>query len=397
VLTRIGDLIHDTLPPSRPVDANLIGSALNITARNIGSAFNGRVFSLKYSSDRYQTSGLFAITEFSGGTGYPTDLTNIFNVVGDRRYNGVGWPEGWAADLDILERFLEDRFNTPDDILRGVGFIGRTDTYAQNLAYVTASNSRVIYYVGNNWVLDSNGGGYRQTIISPADYIASYFMGVRSRRLTPGAQIADNIISTVGRDDSRGGPHMASLPYFNTPIRGAVPGDASEQYSASDQDGLATAGFTVFGNNPAGTGVIMGRVVCPYKTDSSGNSNISFHKLNYFDIGDVCSEILQKASKARFSQSRLTSGDTIPGYSMENAATIKAHYMSIYRILADNVLVVKGPDAEKYVSDNLDINIDIPSGKVTVYSVLPIVVGLEEVDYTLQYSFGIGEGQQITF
>jgi hypothetical protein len=390
-----------------PVTATATGppEVVTVTVEGYGASFNNPVYAIKITcivNGAVSTTipGFVAINApvFSGGTGQPTNISTIFNGVESIRYNGIGWPEGWTADVSYVQDFLEGRFNTSGDILRGVAFLGSSRTYAMNKAYTLASNSRVVYPLGNNWLVDSAPGAYAYyAIMSPADYVAAYFMGVRSRRLTPGAQIADNIATTSGRNDSRGGPHMASLPYFNTPLPQVVPGDPSEQYTTSDQDELAASGLTVFGNNPTGTGVIMGRVVCPYKTDSGGNSNISFHKLNYFDTGDVCSEILQKSSKARFSQSRLTSGDAVPGYSMENAATIKAHFMSIYRILADNVLVAKGSDAEKYVSDNLDITIDIPNGKVTVYSVLPIIVGLEEIDYTLQYSFGIGEGPQITF
>lgn len=367
------------------------GSAtVGLASRNIGPI--GGKYGVKLTST---ISGLtINLTAFSAGSGIPT-LTGIFDVIGDNdRYTGIGWPEGWSGSTEIAEliNFLEPRFNADNAIIDGVGFVGYTDTYANSKAYVEALNSKVLVVGGNNYV---NKPLYKgPAILKPADYTMSYFMGIRAKRLTTGASIANDIVATSGRLDNIGGPALASLPYFNTQDKLAIAGDPADLFKREDQIELAEAGFTVVTSNK---GLVnMGEVVTTYKTDTAGNANISFHYLNYVDTGSVCREILFNAAKARFSQTRLTTGTVEPGRNIADAGTIKAHYLAIYDLLAGLTLVQKGTQAVSFVSQNTTVTIDLSNRTATLDGPLPIVTQLGVINYLLQFNFSLETGQQVT-
>lgn len=372
-----------------PVTAVNAAGAVTITATNGGTVGNFYFTQVEGSISGLTTT----LAGFSGGATEPT-LTGIFDVVGDQRYSGIGWPEHWADEINIVTAFLENRFNVSNAILDGVAFMGKSDTYANVNTYVDGRNDRVLVVGGNNVVAESLRDG--TALEKQADYTLSYFMGVRSKRLTTGAPISDEIVATSGRLDNIGGPSLASLPYFNTEDKLASPAPASTLYTEIEQQELESSGYTVIGTNRANNSVIMGSVVTPYTTDSAGNSNVSFHYLNYIDTGSVCREIFFNSMKARFVQSRLTEGDVVSGRNIENAETIKAHILGVYRFLANLALVQAGTDAESYFSENTTVTINLAQRSATIDGVLPIVTQLGTINYVLQFSFTLESGQQIT-
>lgn len=335
------------------------------------------------------------LTGWASGATDPV-LTTLFDVITSIRYTGIGFPEYWQSSLSLVKNLLEGRFNAANDIIDGVAFHGRSLTYANALSAVVSENSQCIVMAGNNKIVTTTQTG--PAILQPADWTLAYFMGVRARRLTPSAPIADFIVTTSGLLDAFGGPALASLPYFNTPLARTALASPAILYATPEQRDLETQGFSTFGVNISNNVMIMGPVTTNWKTDASGNSNISFHYLEYIDTGSACREVFWRTLRSTFAQSRLTEGDLIPGRSMANAQSIKAELLRIYRILSGQALTQAGDTAEKYFSDNTTVTISLATGTATIAGPLPIVTQLRQIDYSLQFSFSVGStGTQVTF
>ena len=336
-----------------------------------------------------------AVTGFTGGGAAPT-LTNILDPIAGLRYTALHWPEAWAANLSIPTDEMDDRFNASNAIMDGVVFHGKTDTFANNRTFVSTLNSQSLVVGGNNILNETLDKG--PAILQPADWTLCYFMGVRARRLTPNAPVADFIVATNGPLDATGGPHSASLPYFNTPLARTPVTLPANLFSPTEQGTLETDGFTTYGVNPAGNAMVMAPVVTTWTTDAAGNDNISFHFLNYVDTGSVCREIFFSTLRATYAQSRLTQGDLVPGYAMANAESIKTELLRIYRVLSNQSLTQAGREAEGFFTTNTSVLITLATRTVTITGPLPIVTQLGVINYNLQFSFTVGQtGTQITF
>lgn len=335
-----------------------------------------------------------AITAWAGGLNDPV-LTGILDPIAGIRYTGALWPEAWSGGLATIKAEFEARFNASNAILDGTIFTGLTDTYANILSAISTENSQCVVMMGSPLLnLTAHKG---PAILRPADWVAAEFAGIRARRLTTDAPIADKIITTSGGLDAFGGPALASLPYFNTPLADTPVTGATYLFSATEQSALEDAGFTVYGVNSAQNYMIMGPVVTNWTTDQGGNPNVSFHYLNYVDTGSVCREIFFRVLKSTFAQSRLTTGDLIPGRSMANAESIKAELLRIYRVLSNLALTQAGREAESYFAQNTIVTISLADRKATIAGPLPIVTQLGTINYALQLSFTItGSGTEIT-
>jgi phage tail sheath gpL-like len=389
--TDIGDAVVAKLAdyPNIPVTALNSSGTVTFTATNKGK--EGNNYGIEYEGS---VAGITVTTNpFSGGATNPT-LTTIFDVIGDQeRYFGIGWPQGWLTEKNILDTFLDGRFNSFNTILDGTGFIGSHDTFANNLALVDLPyNSKEIVFMGNNVVSKATKKG--PAVLQPASWTASYFMGVRSKRLTTEAPLSENVVATTQPLDRAGGSALASLPYANTPLSKTPIAPVDEVYSLQEQAELEEKGFSYLITTD--TSVLMGPAVTPYKQDAIGNDNNSFHYLNYKDTGSGCREIYFYAVKGKFAQTRLTSGELVPNRTMDNESSIRLLMMKIYTALANNTLVVAGTEAETFFRDSIVIDINYESGAVTVSSKLPIVTQFRKFIYTMQFSFSIEAGTEIT-
>lgn len=374
-----------------PFTSAAVTGTVTLTADDKGTS--GNFWGIKIAMDVEGVTQV--LTGWAGGATDPT-LTAIFDGITGIRYTGIGWPEYWSANLSLVKTLLEARFNAANEIMDGTAFHGRSLTYANALTAVSTENSQVVVMAGNNKITTLTHIG--PAILQPADWTLAYFMGVRARRLTPSAPIADFIVTTSGLLDAFGGPALSSLPYFNTPLARTSLASPNVLYSAAEQVDLESKGFTSFGVNIASSAMIMGPVTTNWVTDASGNENVSFHYLNYVDTGSACREIFWSTLRSTFAQSRLTEGDLIPGRSMANAESIKSELLRIYRVLAEQALTQAGDDAEKYFSDNTTVTISLATGTATITGPLPIVTQLRQLDYALQFSFSVGStGTQVTF
>jgi phage tail sheath gpL-like len=326
------------------------------------------------------------------GTGVPT-ITSTLDAIEGIRYTGVVWPEDWATTAIITE--FEARFNPTNAIMDGTIFQGKTAIYADDLAAGPLLNTQVICLMGSPLLALADNKG--PAIVRPADWVASEFAGIRARRLTPDAPIADYVTTTSGRLDAFGGPHTASLPYFNTPLNLTPTTAATNLWTTEEQSALEASGFTTYGVNSAQTGMLMGPVVTTRTTDAGGNPNVSFLYLNYVDTGSVCREIFFNVLKSTYAQSRSTAGDLIADLSMTNAEAVKAEALRIYKFLTTKGLTQAGRAAESFFSANTTVTLDASTGTYTMVSDLPIVTQVRNINYALQLSFTIeGTGTQIT-
>jgi len=333
-----------------------------------------------------------AVTAFTSGANDPV-LTSILDAIDGRRYTGVGWPESWVRTVIVTE--MDSRFNVANDILDGMIFQGSTDTFANNTSLVAPLNSQSLVIMGNNINAATLDKG--PAILIPADWVASFFMAIRAKRLTTGALIADLIVAQNAPNDAIGGPGLASMPYFNTPLTDTPVTSSLNLYNSTEQIELENDGFTSFGVNTVGNAMLMGPVVTTFITDSAGNPNDSFHFLNFVDTGSVCREIFFRTLKAVFSQHRLTEGNIVEGRAMTNELGIKGELLNIYRVLADQALTQAGPDAEAFFNANTTVTVSLATRTVTINGPLPIVTQLGTINYNLSLAFTVGQtGTQIT-
>lgn len=382
--TAVGDKLEaafSALENYPPFLASNASGTVTLIASDVGTA--GNYYGIKGTG---AVAGLsFALTGWSGGATDPS-VTGIFDPLEGIRVTGVNWPQHWQDDIDEpTTSFLDPRFNVSNDILDGVAFMGKAETYANQLSFVSTLNSQSLVVMGNNKINETLQKG--PASMSNPSWDVAYFQGVRAKRLTPNAPIADNIVAQGGPLDNFGGPALASLPYFNTPMPFVPVAKSTYLFSKQDQVDLNRAGVSTYGVNDSLNGMISGAIVTTRTTDAAGNENDSFHYLNFIDTASTCREIFYRNLKATFAQSRLTEGDIPDGRSAANEQIIKAELKRIFRVLANQGLVQLGSAAEKYFADNTTVDISAAGRSATITSLLPIVTQLEEINYALTLSF----------
>jgi len=367
--------------------ANVAG-VVTVTATDLGTIGNDYGIEIKD-----VPTGVTSITLATGVTGAtPPTVTDVMDLVGTRRYQGILWPTDLIGSVSEVSDFLDTRFNVANDILDGVAFTGLSDTLANAKTEANLHNSQSLVIEGNAITVGKEVwpttaiAKIGPEVLHPVDFVSSAIMGIRARRLSDGASISSQVVATASNDQF-GGIATASLPYFNTPLSSVPVTESVDVFDNTEQAELDTAGFSVYGPNRPITETLTGTMVTTYKKDDAGNDDVSFKYLNYVDTASVCREFIFNNFKAIFAQSRLTDGDLIAGRSMENAASIKAVFKRLLDILKDNALVRDGREADKIVDDSLVVTLNLAGRSVILNSVLPIVTQLETINVPLQLTF----------
>jgi phage tail sheath gpL-like len=324
------------------------------------------------------------VTGMSGGATDPT-LTGVFDVVGNKRHQTIVWP--YADDTSVLKTFLDARFNDDVYVLDGVGVTANHDSLANHLAALNALNSQSLVWLTDKAESETNFKG--PAVFEMPQNKAAEFAAIRGLRLTESANISQFVITTNGPLDSFGGPALASKPYFNTTFPHLPLVKTGRGWNNTEIEQLHDAGGTVLGINSAGNTAIAGEVVTTYKTDSAGNTDISFKYLNYVDTASNAREYFFNNLRSRFAQSRLTEGDVLPGRDMANDLTIASYCEKLYGDLAgpDYVLLQAGEDALKFFKDNLSVTLDLANGRATIQMTAPLVTQLREILATFKIAF----------
>jgi len=371
-----------------PFTVGNVAGVVTVTATDLGTIGNDYGIEIKN-----VPAGVTSITLADGVTGAtPPTVTDVMDLVGTRRYQGVLWPSDLLSSVTEVSDFLDNRFNVSNDVLDGVAFVGESNTLSLAKAAANAHNSQSLVLMGNALTVGKEVwpttaiAKIGPEVLHPVDFTTAAFIGIRARRLSDGASISSVVVATASNDQF-GGIATASLPYFNTPLDGVPVTESVDVFDGAEQAELNADGFSVVGPNRPITETLTGAVVTTYKTDDAGNEDVSFKYLNYVDTASLCREFIFNNFKAIFAQSRLTDGDLIAGRSMENAASIKAVFKRLLDILKDNALVRDGREADKIVDDSLVVVLDLAGRSATLSSVLPIVTQLETINVPLQLTF----------
>lgn len=377
----------DALDSTFPAANALVTATITLTANDLGTLGN------KYTVEHTNIPAGITVNanatesrdQFSSGATDPT-LTGIFDNVASTRFHTISWP--WESDFTEVQDFLEARNVINNSFLHGVAFIGYSDTEANisdKVNGTTPLNSPNLFFMGNRNVDSAD------VIVEPDDWICAEFAAIEGLRLTDDVPISQ-YVATSSPLDAVGGSGTASLGYYATPLANTSAADANLLFDETEQQNLGDDGYTIVGVNESASSTIMGEVISTYKTNSLGASDTSFKYLNYIRTGYLALEIFFSTLKVSYKQSRLTEGDVVPGRAIANQGSIEGEYTRIYKELGgpDYVLTQSGSDAESYFYTNLNISIDVSTGKVTSTGQLPIVTQVREIDMPFQLAFSVG-------
>lgn len=322
---------------------------------------------------------------FSGGATQPV-LSTVFNLVQDERYQTIVWPTSYNRAI-VLNNFLDGRFNVNNIILDGVMIQTAIDTKANLKTLGNSLNSQSAVITGLKGINDPlwKGNGAQE-----APYvISSYIAALRSLRLTEGSNLTNYVTTTTGSLDTIGGPAIASLPYFNTPLDFITNIPVGKSFSPAEVDELANAGISSIGNNRSNNTVILGDLVTTYKTDNAGNEDLTFKYLNNVDVASTTREYFSNNIRKQYSQCRLTEGDLVPNRSMANAASIGGFLDQLYNEASGTglVLLQRGEAARNFFKTNRTITLNLKLGQALITMQVPIVTQLRDLTATMQIAF----------
>ena len=373
-----------------PFTATESSNTVTLTAKNGGTVpnlTNLKITGLLRSGNEYVLGNVaFSIaTNFTNGAGDPT-LPDLSTLVGDDRYQTITHPVQYGTAFSVTN-FLDSRFNVEDDIQDGVVITKKNDTLANLTTVGDGLNSQSLVYIGDKSV---NEDLHKGSAVVEFDYVVSARVSaLRALRLTENARLVNIVLPSAGFNDLVGGIHMASYPYFNTPVMGVTPAEASKGFTKTEIEELANSGVSVVGVNKTGTQTLIGEVFTTYKTDAGGNVDRTWRFLNTVDTMSVSAEYIFNNMKADFAQSRLTDGDIVAGYSMANAELLVASMKSYYLSLAELALVPSGEGAVEFFLEGLSVVLNIVDGRATINSEFSVVTQLRELIVNLRTNFGI--------
>ena len=322
-----------------------------------------------------------SVEGFTGGAGDP-DLTGIFDVVSDIRYQGIVWPD--AYDKTTLKNFIAPRRNVENDVKDGVGFIGINEVFTAAKATALPLNSSEIVLVGNkpNSFPDAKGSYLPQA----PDLQATYVCAVRARRFEPDRSITDLVV-THEPNDQQGGIHTASLPYFNTPVLNTPLPRRGGGFSGEEQRELEESGVSVIGMNKSMNGIVLGPLVTTRLNDAAGNEDKSDTYLNWRDTRSIIREYQAINARKEYAQTRISIGEHVGGYSMVTSADVRAYLMELLDDLARRPLVVKGRKARRWMQERLIVDLQPDKRLVKVSEQVLMVSQLGDFIGNINFSF----------
>lgn len=376
--TLVGDALVTliTADSKAPFTAANVAGVVTITASNTGTL--GNKYTVRYSG---VVAGITtALTGWVGGATDP-DLTTLFDVIENARYNTIIFPVSW--DITVLSDFLDARFNVINNVLDGVGFVFDFDTLANLKANALVVNSNNTVYEGVKAKTTATQIGC--SVVEFPDHMSAKIGSIRALRLTAGAPIGQ-ILSTTAPRDSFGGASSSTLPYFNTLISGVELPSPGDMFSNTEENELEDNGVSVSGLNRANSAYIFGATVTTQTTDPAGNPITQY--LNKRDSDSVVREYFFVNMKSNYAQSRLTNGSPQAGFAQENAISIRAFMYGLQQDLADIVVLESGAAAADDFKETLVLETNIQTGTVT-FTATPLGVGqIRHILGTIQVPLG---------
>jgi phage tail sheath gpL-like len=366
-----------------PFSCSNVAGLVSLEAENDGTVANDLGVEVIISDGAGIT--VASVADNPAGSQDPAEILTTLLDNATERYQTIVWP--WSDDTTLLETYLSNRWNASNVVMDGVGLVFLQDTLANLLTALDPgyNDQNVVIFCDKQESLTL----YKGPSQNEASYVKlAMFAAIRSLRLTVGQPIGQYLTSSASLDQF-GGPALASLPYFNTPMALLPSIPAGRGWTDVEIEQLATAGGSVMGMNYTGTSALVGEVVTTYKTDPASNDDPTWKYLCYVDTGSQAREYFHNNLKSRFAQSRLTEGSISRGRDMANAAVIQAYCEKLYQDLAgpDYVLVQDGEDAITFFKENLTVTLDLSIGKATITMLVPIVTQLRTIVATFKIAF----------
>ena len=294
---------------------------------------------------------LTAVKHSGGAAVYVTD--GIFDNI-TKRYQTVIFDR--SVDFDVVETWLEGRFNTSNTVKGGSGFTVMNGSISDQKEFAATKNSKTMTVFANVDEMRINA----IPILALAEFAAK-----RALRLTDGAVLGDLVVEA---QESFGGVSKSSLPYHNTPMSYDQP---LNQITIEQVTDLNNSGLSLI--VPATPGTVLGSVTTLYKTDNTGIADGTFKYLNAVDTSLAIQEYLFNNSQKEFGQTRATTGNLVAGVAMTNALSVKSFIVGLYVSMADLALVQGGADAVKAFRNRLTVTLDATTGVYAVYAPVAIV------------------------
>lgn len=329
------------------------------------------------------------VTAFASGATQPAAMTaSMWDLIGDKRYHTIVWPTSYTRSL-VHDDLLEDRWNVNNTVLDGLAVQCQIASKADIVTAADALNVKSGFGVALKLINDTY---FKGNMAQEFGYVvAAQVAALRALRLTEGANLSGYVNANVGPNDIYGGPALASLPYFNTPLYDLPVIPTGKGFTISEIEDLRDAGISTLGNNPANNTVILGECLTYYKTDTAGNVDPTFSFVNAVDTSSQVREYFVNNLRAQFSQCRLTEGDLIPNRSIANQKSIEAFMDKLFLELGSEnyVLVQSGEAARKFFKANRSVSLNLATGTVTINMQVPIVTQLREIVATMQIAFSV--------
>lgn len=331
-----------------------------------------------------------ALTAFSGGTGTPTVSDALIQKIPPLvQYKHIVVSKDVDRTKFVTE--MSNRFNSKNSVL--VGTVCQALEQATKADVVTAisslNNPSEVLFVSKIVNLSNAKGVSIRELSSCA---IAQFTAMDTLCLTDGATITQYVDVTGGNiADATGGVALASFPYFNRkyPYLSAMPDDYN--FSMAEVDDIEKYGGTVWQNNRSGLGLTTAGVVTTYKTNSAGNTDLSFKYLEYITTISEFKRLASDLFYSKFSNARIGGSTAVGNRNMINESAIKAFCLELHLIASGEnyCLTRKGRAEQNAFEASLQIGIDRAKGKVTIRGSLLPVTQLRECVSTFALDFNL--------
>ncbi|WP_434779272.1 hypothetical protein [Neisseria sp. Ec49-e6-T10] len=320
----------------------------------------------------------------------PTQPTSdLFDIIGDTRYTHILWPDYYKNTVQFAYSLLDDRFNAFNEVISGLAFTSITiaDTVAAETETSTY-NTKSISFVAARKIDGLFGASIGSDKKQLPDTSLAFIATAHARMLTEGADLTDLGFIAEGLDDYTGGTALASFPMHNISVPNTKPSNPAWYFDHTTQNILADRlNISTYGTNRTGTNTISGNFVTMWKTDSAGNTNLTFKQVESLFTAMAIREYWDRSARIKFANTRMTNGELISGRSMVNEQMVREWNLIVYRELADLALVTSGADAEKAFLRLLTITFSPQNQQITQTGTYEMVTHVGRIDYTIKTVF----------